>query len=292
MKTMVVASVRGRHAQARIQSRLARALGIGTFSAGLWVSIWTAEVAAQDWARARLEQSPRHLEWVKVQRDTRAVQCFVAYPERPKPTAAVIVIHEIFGLTDWVRSVTDQLAEAGYLAVAPDLLSGTAPGGGGTAEWGGPDAARKAVGALPQEQIIGDLEAVIRYVGQLPACNGRVAVAGFCWGGAQAFRLATLSTEPRAFFVFYGTGPDKEEELARIQRPVYGFYAGNDARVNAGLPALRRTMEQLGKTFEVVVYEGAGHGFMRAGEAPDASPENRQARAEAWERWKKRLQTL
>src|SRR6266704_3051769 len=92
---------------------------------------------SQEWAKPRLEKSPRHLEWVKVKHGQREVNCFIAFPEVKEKATAVIVIHEIFGLTDWVRGVTDQLAEAGYIAIAPDLLSGAAPGGGGTAELGG-----------------------------------------------------------------------------------------------------------------------------------------------------------
>src|SRR6185503_20263995 len=132
--------------------------------------------AAQDWAKARLEKSPRHLEWVKVKHGTREVNCSIAYPEVKDKATAVIVIHEIFGLTDWVRSVTDQLAEAGYIAIAPDLLSGSAPGGGGTAELGGADGVRKAISALPPDQITADLDAVANYVTKLPACNGKIVV--------------------------------------------------------------------------------------------------------------------
>lgn len=247
---------------------------------------------AQDWAKARLEKSPRHLEWVKVKHGSREVHCFLAYPEVKDRATAVVLIHEIFGLTDWVRSVADQLAEAGYIAIAPDLLSGAAPGGGGTAELGGGDAVRKAIAALPPDQITADLRAVVDHVAKLPACNGKVAVAGFCWGGSQAFRFATNAREPKAFFVFYGSGPETEADLARIQAPVYGFYGGNDARVNATIPATRDAMKKLGKRFEPVIYEDAGHGFMRAGEAPDASEANRKARAEAWQRWKEILKGL
>jgi pimeloyl-ACP methyl ester carboxylesterase len=131
----------------------------------------------------------------------------------------VVVVHEIFGLSDWVRGATDQLAEAGYLAIAPDLLSGMAPGGGGTAELGGPDAVRKAIGALPPDQVTADLQAVSECVGQLPAANGKVVIAGFCWGGAQAFRFATNNRQLKAAFVFYGPGPDQEDAIARITAP-------------------------------------------------------------------------
>src|SRR6267143_1968367 len=140
---------------------------------------------AQDWAKAKLEKSPRHLEWVKVKHGDRQVNCSIAYPEAKEKATAVLVIHEIFGLTDWVRGVTDQLAEAGYIAIAPDLLSGTAPGGGGTAELGGNDAAPKAIRSLPPQQVTEDLNAAVDYLKKLPACNGKVIVAGFCWGGMQ-----------------------------------------------------------------------------------------------------------
>src|SRR6266513_3082465 len=174
---------------------------------------------AQDWAKARLEKSPRHLEWVKVKHGDREVNCFIAYPEVKEKATAVVVIHEIFGLTDWVRSATDQLAEAGYIAIAPDLLSGAAPGGGGSAELG-QDGARGAIGKLPADQITADLKAVVAYVSKLPACNGKVTVAGFCWGGGQTFRFATNDKNIKSAFSFYGPMTDKEADIARINCPV------------------------------------------------------------------------
>src|SRR5437588_5624681 len=191
--------------------------------AGLAAAVTTQ---AQEWAKVRLEKSPRHLEWVKVKHGDREVTCFIAYPEVKDKATAVIVIHEIFGLSDWVRGVTDQCAEAGYIAIAPDLLSGMGPGGGGTAEIGSRDAVTKAISSLPPDQITADLNAVMDYVSKLPACNGKVAVGGFCWGGGQTFRFATHNPNIKAAFVFYGSGPDKEADVARIAAPVYGFYAG------------------------------------------------------------------
>ena len=155
---------------------------------------------AQDWAKTRLEKSPRHLEWVKIKNAKREVNSFLAFPEVKDKATAVIVIHEIFGLTDWVRGVADQLAEAGYIAIAPDLLSGTVPGGGGTAELGSGDAVRKAISSLPPDQITADLKAVVNYVSKLAACNGKVVVSGFCWGGGQTFRLATNHKDIKAAF--------------------------------------------------------------------------------------------
>jgi carboxymethylenebutenolidase len=243
---------------------------------------------AQDWAKARLENSPRHHEWVKVKHGNREVNCYITYPEVKDKAPVVIVVHEIFGLTDWARGVTDQLAEAGYIAIAPDLLSGMAPGGGGTAELSGSDAATKLVSALPPDQVTGDLNAVVDYVSNLPAANGEILVAGFCWGGGQAFRYATNNKELKAAFVFYGT-PPAAEDIPEINCPVYGFYAGNDARVTATVPKTTELMRQAKKSYESVIYDGAGHGFMRAGEAPGASSANKKARDEAWVRWKELL---
>jgi carboxymethylenebutenolidase len=251
----------------------------------LWTAVGIAASSAQDWAKSRLEKSPRHLEWVKVKHGDREVNCFIAYPEVKEKATAIILIHEIFGLTDWVRNMADQLAEAGYVAVAPDLLSGTAPGGGGTAELGGNEAVRKAITSLPRDQITADLNAVADYLKGLPACNGKIAAGGFCWGGAETFRYATDNKDLKSAFVFYGTPPDKEEDLARIHCPVYGFYGGNDARVTATVPKATEMMKKAGKTYDPETYQDAGHGFMRSGEAPDASAPNRQARTKAWQRW-------
>ena len=248
--------------------------------------VMTATLSAQDWAKARLEKSPRHGEWVTVKHGDRVVKCFITYPEVKDKATAVIVIHEIFGLSDWVRGVTDQLAEAGYIAIAPDLLSGMAPGGGGTDKLGGMDDVRKAIMSLPADQITADLNAVADYVKKLPSCNGKLVVGGFCWGGSQSFRYATNNKDLKAAFVFYGTAPESESDLARINCPVYGFYGENDNRVNSTIPKTTEAMKKLGKTYEPVIYSGAGHGFMRAGEDPAGNEANKKAREDAWKRWK------
>lgn len=249
----------------------------------------TSAIAQED----RLETSPRHLEWVDVKHGDRTVKCFVAYPEVANKAHAVIVIHEIFGLTDWVRGVADQLAEAGYIAIAPDLLSEMGADGGGTESFSGFDGARGAIGKLPPEQITADLDAVAKYVTALPAANGTVSVSGFCWGGGQSFRYATNNKDLKAAFVFYGSAPDSADAIERINCPVYGFYGENDARINATLPKTEEMMKAAGKTFEPVIYQGAGHGFLRAGEqSTDANDPNRKAREEAWVRWQKILAGL
>jgi carboxymethylenebutenolidase len=247
---------------------------------------------AQDPVKERLEKSPRHHEYVTVKHGDRSVKCFLVFPEVKHKATAVLVIHEIFGLTDWVRGVADQLGEAGYIAIAPDLLSGMGEGGKGTDAFQGRQGAMKAVSSLPPKQVTADLKAVAAYVAKLPACNGKVASAGFCWGGGQSFRFATNDPHLKAAFVFYGTGPNKAADVARIKCPVYGFYGGNDARVNATIPKSEELMKEAGKTYERTEYGGAGHGFMRAGEMPDASPANRRARNEGWQRWKALLKKI
>jgi carboxymethylenebutenolidase len=265
----------------------------------------------QDWARARLAKSPRHQEWVEVKYGNRTVKSFVVYPEVKNKATAVLVIHEIFGMSDWVQALTDELAEAGYIAIAPDLLSGMAPNGGGTDELAATNGVGQAIGKLPPDQITADLNAVADYVSKLPAANGKVAVAGFCWGGSQSFRLATNRPSLKAAFVFYGSAPTTpppdpktdKAALDKIKGPVYGFYAGNDARIGATVPATTDAMKELKKTYDIVTYEGAGHGFMRAGDAPepgpDASPQvrdgypaNKKGRDAAWVRWKELLKKL
>jgi carboxymethylenebutenolidase len=255
--------------------------------ASLVLALFVGRAVAQE---NRLEDSPRHLEWVDVKHGDRTVKCFIAYPEVPNKAQAVIVIHEIFGLTDWVRGVTDQLAEAGYIAIAPDLLSGMGPNGGGSDSFGGGDGVRGKIRDLPPDQITADLDAVAKYVTALPAANGKVSVSGFCWGGGQSFRYATNNKDLKAAFVFYGSPPDSAEAIERIECPVYGFYGENDARINATIPKTEELMQAAGKTYEPVIYSGAGHGFMRAGEqSTDEGDPNREARNEAWQRWKKIL---
>jgi carboxymethylenebutenolidase len=247
-----------------------------------------AQIAlAQDWAKATLEKSPRHREWVTVKHDNRSVETFVVYPESKGKTPVVMIIHEIFGMTDWVQDLADQVAAAGYVAVAPDLLSGMGPNGGRSTDFA-EGKTTEAVSHLNPDQVTADLNAAADYASKLPASNGKLFVGGFCWGGSQTFRFATNRPDLAAAFVFYG-GPPAKDAMARIQAPVYGFYAGNDARINATLPDTIAQMNAAGKSYDPVTYDGAGHGFMRAGEAPDANDANKKARADAWVRWKKLL---
>src|SRR5437588_300463 len=279
------------------------------------------ETISQDWARAQLAKSPRHHEWVKIKNGNREINTFIVYPEVNKKATAVVVIHEIFGMTDWVQQLTDELAEAGYIAIAPDLLSGMGPYGGGTAEITatGNNAVGPAIRALPPDQIAADLNAVADYVSKLPAANGRVAVGGFCWGGSTTFFFATRRPSLKAAFVFYGSAPGSNAQgqpytvdkaaLEKIGAPGYGFYAENDMRIDATVPPTTDAMKELKKPYDPVTYAGAGHGFMRAGEPNNPQPAapvvkgdeaadkkaaddltaykaNRKARDDAWTRLK------
>lgn len=261
-----------------------------TLLAAILLSSFVTAAFAQDWAKQSLEKSPRHQEWVQLKHDNRTVQAFIVYPEVKSKAPAVVVIHEIFGLTDWARSVADQLAAQGYIAIAPDLLSEFGPHAGRTSDFSSIDAAREAVSKLDPDVVTKDLNAAADYVKKLPSSNGKIAVAGFCWGGGQSFRFATNRKDLSAAFVFYGPPP---KDFASITAPVYGFYGGNDARIDATIPATQDAMKQAGKKYEPVTYEGAGHGFMRAGEDPsDTNDANKKARAEAWQRWLSLLKNM
>jgi carboxymethylenebutenolidase len=239
---------------------------------------------AQDWAKQKLEKSTRHREWVKLQHDGRSVEAYIVYPEVSTKAPVVLVIHEIFGLSDWAQLVADEFAAAGYIAIAPDLLSGKGPNGGGTKTMDS-NMVGQAIRDLPADQITGDLTAAADYALKQPSANGNLYVAGFCYGGSQSFRYATNRSGLKAAFVFYGGGPT-DDSLNRIKAPVYGFYGGNDARVTATVEPTKEKMKAAGKTYDPVIYDGAGHGFMRGGEDPTSTAATHaadvKARDAAW----------
>jgi carboxymethylenebutenolidase len=249
-------------------------------------SVLAAE-EVKDFGRDRLNASPRHGDWVDIKSGERTIKAFVVFPERKDKAPAVLVISEIFGLTDWVRSLCDELAENGVIAIAPDLLSGQ--------KFEDVDGARKAISALSKEQVKADLDATADYaLTKIPSCNGTLAVCGFCWGGGVTFTYANENPKLKAAYSFYGTAPTEASKVANIACPVYGFYAENDERVNATIPKAEELMKADGKTYEPVIYKGAGHGFMRTGEPtnPAVREADRKARDEAWARWKTLLKQL
>lgn len=242
-------------------------------------------------AKERLERSPRHGEYVNVNSGGVPIRTWVVYPERKTKAGVVLVIHEVYGLSDWIRAVADQVAREGFIAVAPDLISGRGPGGGGTESVSTRDEVVALVRGLTPEEATARLNAVYDYAVKLPASNGKSATVGFCWGGARSFAYAAAQPALLGAVVYYGTSP-AAAELARVTAPVLGHYAGDDARVNATVPAAEAEMKRLGKFYETHFYEGAGHGFLRQLEGRDGA--NLAAAEKAWPRtvafWRERLE--
>jgi carboxymethylenebutenolidase len=237
--------------------------------------------ASGDEAVARLDASPRHGEWVKYDAGAGdSVLAWLVYPERSEAAPVVVVIHEIFGLTDWVRAVADQLAAEGFIAIAPDLLSGKGPEGGGTQSLD-PQAVRSAIRELDRGEVKLRVDAAAEYAMSLPAGRSGFAVIGFCWGGSTSFRYATAQPNLGAAVVFYGSSPP-DEALTNVEAPVLGLYGGDDARVNATIPPAEEEMERLGKRYEYEVYDGAGHGFLRQQSGREGA--NMRATQQAWPR--------
>lgn len=232
-------------------------------------------------ATARLVESPRHGEWIdiNVPGEATKLRTWIVYPERADSAPVVIVIHEIFGLTDWIRAVTDQLAADGFVAVAPDLLSGKGPDGGGTDSFEG-DAVRAAIRDLKDDEVVRRLNAVRAHVTALPAATVKCASIGFCWGGTASFMYATAQSDLDAAVVYYGTAPRRREQLQSIACPVLGLYGEADARVTSTVDETEMLMEELDKSFTHHIYEDAGHGFLRQQTRLDGA--NMHASKQAW----------
>ncbi|HEY2946290.1 MAG TPA: dienelactone hydrolase family protein [Vicinamibacteria bacterium] len=239
--------------------------------------------AAEETAKAVLDSSPRHGEYVDVKIDAgpRPLRAWIVYPERKEKAGVVIVIHEIFGLSDWIRAVADQLAREGFIAIAPDFVSGHGPGGGGTDSVASRDDVVKLVREATTEETVARLNAVRDYAMKLPSANGKTATIGFCWGGGRSFAYAAAQPALNAAVVYYGTSPETAT-LGAVRAPVLGLYGGDDARVNATIGPAETEMKKLGKTYEPHVYDGAGHGFLRQQYGRDGA--NMKATTQAWPR--------
>jgi carboxymethylenebutenolidase len=238
---------------------------------------------AEAGAGAVLESSPRHGEWAEVPGPgDQKIRTWIVYPERKDKAPVVIVLMEIFGLTDWIRAVADRLAGEGFIAVAPDMLSGKGPAGGGSESVASRDEAVKLVRSLGDEEVIARLDAVRAFSVKLPAANGRSGIIGFCWGGARSFSYALAQPALDGAVVYYGSNPSDEAALARLKVPVLGLYGGDDARVNTTIDPAREAIAKAGGAYEVHVFEGAGHGFLRQQEERGGA--NRKASEAAWPR--------
>ena len=231
-----------------------------------------------------LAVSPRHGEWVNIEPGggDQPIATWIVRPEDPADAPVVLVIHEIFGLTDWVRAVADRLAENGFVAIVPDLVSGLGPDGGGTASVTSRDEVVRLIRSLEPADAVARLDAVRRYAVTLPATTGTLAVLGFCWGGSTSFAYAVSEPHLQAVVVYYGSSPVETADYHLVGAPVLGLYGGDDERVNATIPTAVREMSRYGKRFETETFAGAGHGFLRAQEGRDGA--NHAASLRAWRR--------
>jgi len=231
-------------------------------------------------AKDAIAKTPRHAEYADIKVEGRAtpLKAFVVYPERKDKAPVIIVIHEIFGLSDWIKGVADQLAQEGFIAIAPDLLSGKGPNGGGTDSFTA-DAVRGAISGLPKTEVMAALDATRAYGIKLPAANGKSGSVGFCWGGGTSFSFASAQPALDAAVVYYGTSP-AADALATVKAPVLGLYGGDDARVDATIEPAVAEMKKLGKTYDPHIFPGAGHGFLRQQGGRDGA--NLKATQEAW----------
>ena len=242
----------------------------------------TAIPPGEDGAAARLDHSPRHGEWIDIPyAEKTPLRGWIAYPERSDKAPVVVIIHEIFGLSDWIRSVADQLAADGYIAIAPDFISGFGPGGGGSNSVSTRDSVVMLIRNVTADETYKRLDAVLAYASKIPAASGKYATVGFCWGGGRSFGYACRQPKLAAAIVYYGVSPDSSE-LAWLTVPVLGLYGGDDARVGATVEPAARQLRQLGVTFEHESYAGAGHGFVR--DQSGRSGANLEATRQAWPR--------
>ena len=232
-------------------------------------------------ALAALESSPRHAEWVDLSlgEGTPKLRAYVVYPERKDKAPVVVVIQEIYGLTPWLRSVADRLAADGFIAIAPDYLSGLGPGGGGSDSAKTKDDAVKLTRSLSTDEVMRRTRAAHVYGQSLPAANGKVGTIGFCWGGGMSFNYAAAMPPPYASVVYYGVSPDSATLLA-VSAPVLGLYGEDDARVDATIPPAEKALAARHLFYEAHLFKGAGHGFLRAQD--DREGANLAAAKAAW----------
>ena len=233
-------------------------------------------------ARAVLEKSPRHGEWIEIPYDGKtSLRTWIVYPERSDRAPVVIIIHEIFGLSDWIRSVADQFAAEGFIAIAPDFISGYGPNGGGSASVSTRESVVMLIRSVSEEETYKRLDAAVVYAAKIPSANGKIATVGFCWGGGRSFGYACIQPKLSAAIVYYGVSPDSSG-LLNLNVPVLGLYGGDDARVGATVPPAYAEIKSLGKTFEYEMFDGAGHGFLRDQEGRSGA--NLRAAQKAWPR--------
>ncbi|HUO23425.1 MAG TPA: dienelactone hydrolase family protein [Caulobacteraceae bacterium] len=270
---------------------------------------WADQQKEQAWATQKLDQSPRRHEWVSIPTvGGRTIKAFVTYPQGKPKAPVVVVLHEVFGLTDSTRNTADEISAMGYITVTPDMLSGFAPNGGGTSDMPTTRVAGDTTTSIPDPTVDAELNDVVAYGAGLPQSTGKVGIVGLSWGGGAGFRYAAWPMHSPALklvCVFYDIGPptptqgpakgagDPPISVAAINVPVYGFYGETDKRPLVTIQASKDAMAAAGKTYDPVIYPGADHAFMRVGEDPrDKNPNNAPAVKAALARLKTILASL
>ncbi len=247
-------------------------------------------------AAARLAASPRHGEWVKIAWEPGSkdsLMAWIVYPAKSGKAPVVVVVHEIFGLSTWVRGVADQLASEGFIAIAPDLVS-RVRGGPTSVELSG-DSARKLIGGVDFTERNKGIMAVANFAMSQPSADKKYGVVGFCWGGSTAWGAAVYNGKGFGGSVAYYGAPFAAngavivDSLAKIQAPVLMLNGSLDARTGAFIPLADEAMKKLGKSFVGINYEGAVHGFARAQDdsvtgntSPATMPANLAAIKDGW----------
>ena len=246
---------------------------------------------------ARLASSPRKGEYVNVMVDGKPMRTWVVHPTGNGKAPVVVVIMEIFGLSDWIRGVADQLAAEGFIAVAPDIVVGHGKDGGDTSSLSTQQEITQAVLRLPPDEIITKLKAAREWGLKDPRSNGKSASVGYCFGGAQSFAFAVAEPNLNAAVVYYGQAPTDappaargtppgpyqvSDSVANVKAPIIGFYGGlmQDARIGNTVAPTEAKMKGLGKTYEPHIFDGAAHGFLRAQTGNDGA--NMKATEQAW----------
>jgi carboxymethylenebutenolidase len=244
--------------------------------------LWFSSLAAQEFALKDLAISSHRMEWIKIESEESSVRSFIVYPDSLTVAPAMIIIHDEFGMTEWIKSFANQVASENYVAFVPDLVTGESTvkvESRGLRNWG--DTRDKLLN-MDQEQLFASIDMVFKFTEDLSSCNGTILIAGLGWGGSQVFRYLSHNNTPGAGLVFYGRAPVNKKKLKPISTPIYGFYGEYDSRVNKNLWRADKKMKQLGKPFYPVIFDFGGHGFMRSGERPNANEGNVKARTAAW----------
>lgn len=273
------------------------------------VQTWAEQQREQAWATEELAKSPLRSEWMSLPMGARTLRAFVTYPAKRRKAPVVLVIHEVFGLTDSTRNTARRIAEMGYVTIAPDMVSGLAPNGGGVSDFPNVRMTSDVMTTLPDDHAVAQFNAWADYAARLPQSDGRFAIVGLSWGGGSAFRYAGNPAHDRglqAVCIFYDVGPPAINQgpnkllpnrppasVDRIDVPIYGFYGSTDMRVMKSLQATTEAMQAAGKHYEPVVYDGADHAYLRLGGNPaDGNPANDRATADSYARLEQILADL